>query len=233
MKTEVFTQRSGPERRRYYRLQPRMPEKIEASIFFLDGKHCTAEVVNFSPAGLLCFCTQWPEKFHLDDIFQRIDLHIPNKPIVTYSGRVVRKESTADPKAFYFAIKFERFGGKEGVAVPSKKKNSPLKADVDALFLTRLRQAENYLRAPNFYEETRLRTRVYRAFQDVTDRLRLEEKWFFLELLDELKREEPDYSPGLLREFLRLCRGEDRLPEAKEAGKLPMFFSKFFHLAKK
>ncbi len=229
MISEKFAQEPGIERRKYYRLKPTVPEKIEASVFFMDGSSCSAEVINLSPAGLLCFCTTSPEKFHLDDIFPRIDLHIPHKPVVTYAGRLVRKEDTGDPKAFYFAIKFEKFGGIEGIRIPSTKKSKPLSADVDALFLTRLRQAENFVQAATYYEETRLRRRVYRSFQDVTDRLRLEEKWFFLELLDELKRQEPNYSEGLLKEFLRLCRGEERREQTENSKKITALFSNLFH----
>ena len=232
MNFEKITQKSILERRTYYRLKPTVPEKVEAAIFFLDGSRCSAEVINLSPAGLLCYCTTSVEKFHLEDIFPRIDLHIPHKPVVTYAGRLVRKEATGDPKAFYFAIKFEKFGGIEGVKIPSRKKGKPLGPEADDLFLTRLRQAENFMRAASYYEETRLRTRLYHSFEDVTARLRLEEKWFFLELLDELKRQEPAYSPGLLKEFLRLCRGEERLTQGENPKKITALLSGLFHPVK-
>lgn len=216
------------ERRKYYRLRPTMPEKIEARVFFLDGQSCQAEVVNFSPAGILCFCTRFEEKFHVGDVFPQIEIRIPHKPEVTYAGKLVRKEGTGDPHAFYFAIKFEKFGGLQGIRIPSKKNRAPLETEVNAIFLTRLRQSDNFMQAENFHEEKRLRNRLYRSFQDVTAALRVEEKWFFLEILDELKRQEPNYSPGLLQEFLRLCRGAERASTERNAVTLTSRLNQLF-----
>lgn len=214
------------ERRRYYRLQPSMPEKILAEIFFLGNTHCTAQVVNLSPGGILIYTTSSAEKFHKGDILPRIDLHVPHKSSVTYAGEIIRIEPTGDPKAIYCAIKFEKYGGITGVKVPSKK---AIVADAirdEAIFLTRLRQTENYTHQDSIRDEIRMRTHVYESFRDIAENLRMEERWFFFELLDELKRQEPDYSPGLLKEYLRLCKGEERISDLSSANKIKSFLRK-------
>ena len=55
-------------------------------------------------------------------------------------------------------------------------------------------------------EEARLRKTVYDSFDDITSKLSLEEKWWFFEIIDEMKRREPDYPDGLKRAYIKLCR---------------------------
>ncbi len=218
---------SQKERRRYYRLQPSMPGKILAEIFFLGDKHCTAQVVNLSPGGILVYTTESAEKFHKGDILPRVDLELPRKSSVTYAGEIIRLEPTGDPAAIYCAIKFEKYGGMTGVKIPSKK---GVKIDIvreEAVFMTRLRQAENYTRQESVRDEIRVRTRVYESFRDIAENLRMEERWFFFELLDELKRQEPAYSEGILKEYLRLCKGTERTLELYSDNKIKSFLKNF------
>ena len=215
------------ERRRYYRLRPSMPGKILAEIFFLGNKHCSAQVVNLSPGGILVYATECTEKFHKGDILPRVDLEFPRKPSVTYAGEIIRLEPTGDPLAIYCAIKFEKYGGMTGVKIPSKK---GIKIDTiheEAVFMTRLRQAENYTHEKSVRDEIRLRTHVYESFRDITENLRMEERWFFFELLDELKRQEPAYSQAILKEYLRLCKGKERASEPSSSNKIKAFLKNF------
>lgn len=210
---------TGEERRRYYRLQPTMPEKVLANLFFLGNKHCMVEVVNLSPGGILSYVNNDAGKFHKGDIIPRIDLQIPHKSSVTYAGEIVRVEPTSDPNAVYCAIKFEKYGGINGVKLSPKKKSQNDIVREEAILLTRLRQLENYVRQNSIRDEIHSRNRAYESFRDITDLLPMEEKWFFFELLDELKRQEPNYTPGLLNEYLRLCKGEEhRIAEASVHG---------------
>ncbi len=225
IKTQDFT-KSQKERRRYYRLQPSMPEKILAEIFFLGDKHCTTQVVNLSPGGILVYTSQCAEKFHKGDILPRVDLQIPRKAPVTYAGEIIRLEPTGDPTAIYCAIKFEKYGGMTGIKVPSKKTAINLIHE-EAIFLTRLRQAENYTRQESVRDEIRMRTHVYESFRDIAEKLRMEERWFFFELLDELKRQEPAYSQGALKEYLRLCKGEERISQKTSDNKVKAFLKNF------
>ena len=215
------------ERRRYYRLQPSMPGKILVEIFFLGHKHCTAQVVNLSPGGILVYVTECAGKFHKGDILPRVDLKLPHKSPVTYSGEIIRIEPTGDPAAIYCAIKFEKYGGMTGIKIPSKKKTTIDTAREEAVFMTRLRQAENYTRQESLRDEIRVRTHVYESFRDITENLRVEERWFFFELMDELKRQEPAYSEGNIKEYLRLCKGKERTPELSSVNKIKSFLKNF------
>ncbi|NOY77910.1 MAG: PilZ domain-containing protein [Calditrichaeota bacterium] len=223
---QTFT-KPQKERRRYYRLRPSMPEKILAEIFFLGNKHCTVQVVNLSPGGVLVYTTHCAEKFHKGDILPRIDLQFPHKSPITYAGEIVRLEPTGDPDAIYCAIKFEKFGGLTGTKIPSKKAAKINTVQEEAIFLTRLRQAENYTNQDSIQDEIRMRTHVYESFRDITEHLRMEERWFFLEVLDELKRQEPAYSQGLLKEYLRFCTGEDRTTQVASDNKIKTFLKNF------
>jgi len=215
------------ERRRYYRLRPSMPEKILAEIFFLGNKHCTTQVANLSPGGVLVYTTSCAEKFHKGDILPRVDLQFPHKSSVTYAGEIIRLEPTGDPRAIYCAIKFEKYGGMTGTKIPSKKAAKINTVREEAFFLTRLRQAENYTRQESIQDEIRMRTHVYESFRDISENLRMEERWFFFELLDELKRQEPAYSQGLLKEYLRFCKGEERPPQLTSDNKIKAFLKYF------
>lgn len=204
---------NGPERRRYYRLTPSTPEGPQADFYFLHGKHCQAEVVNLSPGGLLCYLETGLEHLGVGVIIPRIDIRIPHKPVVTYAGEVLRIQHAAQGKVCFCAIQFIKYGGLKDYSKASSVKMPRKQREIsDAIFLNRLQEAENYTRLDDIEKEIIVRNRVYQSFNDVAEALPLEERWFFYEILDEMKRWEPDYPEGMKREFLRLCRAEIRRP---------------------
>ena len=85
------------------------------------------------------------------------------------------------------------------------------------------------MKASSLEEELSLRKAVYDDFMAESKKLALEERWFFYEIIDEMKRFEPNYPEGLKTEFLRLCRGDDRtefVPVTKETKGFMSFFKR-------
>ena len=51
-----------------------------------------------------------------------------------------------------------------------------------------------------------MRTAVYDSFSDITENLSLEDKWWFYELLDEIKNREPNIPGELKQDFVNICK---------------------------
>jgi len=219
---------NGPERRRYYRLVPSSSEKLQADFYFLQGKHCQAEVVNLSPGGLLCYLETGLEYLGVGVIIPRIDIRIPYKPVVTYAGEILRIQHAAQGKVCFCAIQFIKYGGlKDRLKASSGKIPRERRQIPDAVFLKRLQEAEDYTQLEDIEKEIIVRNQVYQSFNDIAEALPLEERWFFYEILDEMKRCEPNYPEGMKREFLRLCRAEIR-PSANRKRKLVQWVKDIF-----
>lgn len=89
---------------------------------------------------------------------------------------------------------------------PQKSKENSKLIIPDGKILNRIRQLENYVTIEEVERELELRRLAYNSFDDITEHLTIEEKWWFFEMLDEMKRQEPDYPENLKRAFFKLYR---------------------------
>lgn len=202
----------GEERRKYYRLAPSLPQPLRADIYLTKGEPYAVEVVNVSPGGLLCYAAAEQCGFAVGQPIQRIDIFFPNKKPVHYSGVIRRLQPSQQQGRYFCAIEFTKISRKGEVLGPSKdaslqRKVNEVATTPGAEFLHRVRRIENYTKCRDAKKEIEIRLRAYKSFSDISAILPTEERWWFFEILDEMKRREPDYPEGLKREFLKLCRG--------------------------
>ena len=76
----------------------------------------------------------------------------------------------------------------------------------DSKILQRIEQVENYAHIDDLEKEIEVRRQAYNSFDDITEYLTIEEKWWFFEMLDEMKRYEPHYPKNLKKAFVELYR---------------------------
>jgi len=204
----VADEKQAQERRRYYRLQP-SPEAEPRVTFEFERQTLEVKLVNISPGGLLCYVDEAIKIITPELVIPRIVVALPNKKPVTYSGRVVRVQFTSEPGMQFCAVEFVRF---EKKVLDKKSKPLPKPAVLadDLEFVQRLQSISNFSSIASIAEELTLRQTVYDGFAAEAKRLPLEERWYFFEVIDEMKRRQPNYPPGLQQEFCRLCHGEDR-----------------------
>ncbi len=89
---------------------------------------------------------------------------------------------------------------------PKKSKDNFKLIIPDGKILSRIQQLENYAKIDEVERELELRRLAYNSFDDITEHLTIEEKWWFFEMLDEMKRQEPNYPENLKRAFFKLYR---------------------------
>jgi len=227
MENAVEERYQGEERRRYLRLQP-MVEPEPRAAFEMNGKTFDVKVVNISPGGLLCYADKKLSDCQVEKIIPKIVVKIHNKKPVVYRGVIVRVQPSSEPKKQFCAIEFV-----ENEQKVLKKGSKPLKQFLpdaaDETYLLRLESHQSFLKAASLEEELRLRKATYDGFQPESKKLPLEERWFFYEIIDEMKCREPQYPTELKHEFFRLCRGEERseyVPKEKPQKGLKGFLKK-------
>ena len=196
------------ENRRYYRLQPK--EEDPRAFLEIGRLKVDLTVVNLSPGGLLCYISAKETSVFNGLFVPKITVQMPKKKPIIYSGIVIRAEVVKESESKFCAIEFVRFQ-KKVLSKGSKPVNEIAPSrDADRFFIHRL-ESIKFLDGPHsFKEETHEKEMLYNAFEDIADRLPIEERWFFLEILDDMKSREPNYPEGLKLEFLRFCCGEDR-----------------------
>lgn len=219
------------DNRRYYRLQPKEEQEPQAFLEFDDHK-VDLTVVNLSPGGLLCYISAKETDVHKDLFIPKITIQAPNKKPVEYSGRVLRVEEVKESESKFCAIEYVRFQ-KKVLSKGSKPISdvTPVQ-DSDRFFIHRL-ESIKFIDGPHsIKEEIHEKEMLYNAFEDITNRLPIEERWFFIEVLDLMKSREPNYPEDLKLEFLRFCRGEDRSEftlEKEKGGTVYSWIKGLFH----
>ncbi|MBD3289669.1 hypothetical protein GF337_12760 [candidate division KSB1 bacterium] len=89
---------------------------------------------------------------------------------------------------------------------PKKNKDNSKIIIPDGKILNRIKELENYAKIDEVEKEVEVRRLAYNSFDDITEYLTIEEKWWFFEMLDEMKRHEPNYPENLKRAFFKLYR---------------------------
>jgi hypothetical protein len=220
----VSSKYQGEERRKYFRLQPSLPKAPRADIFVGEEEQLSVQVINVSPGGLLFYATQGEDQCSVNQTIPRIDIFFPDKEPVTYSGVIRRIQPTQAEGRYFCAIEFLTMVLSDGKKIIKLSKELHpggygVPSIPDSVFLRRVAQVENYIKLLLVEEQIVTRDRAYESFRDITFRLPVEEQWWFFEILDEMKRREPNYPEGLRKEFIRLCRkgclGKDYTKKAR------------------
>ncbi len=200
---------SSQEYRRYYRLQPN-EEKEPKGYLEHNGRKVDLTVVNLSPGGILCYINADENSIKKESYIPKITIQKPNQKPITYSGRVLRADVLEESKSKFCAIEFVRYQKKVLTKGSKQLKEVTPVSDVDRYYLHRF-ESIKFLDGPHSVkEEIQEREMLYNAFEDIAQRLPIEERWFFFEILDTMKSHQLDYPDALKMEFFRFCRGEDR-----------------------
>lgn len=212
------------DRREHTRYYPDEKNTPKAYFIFSDGTKVPIYPINISRGGMMGFISNIEHFVEIKD--QNIDLieiHFPDKKMFRSSGRILRLQTGLKENKYFCAVEFSDIEKSRGV----KKKDSALTSDepeltdnqdaIDWKIIQRIKKVENYYNIDNIDRGLLLRQRAYDSFDDIVEHLTIEEKWLFYEMLDEMKRYEPDYPENLKQAFLRLCRvGNDESIENEE-----------------
>lgn len=213
-KSPMEPQRILIERRRYPRYYPDRKNPLTVSFIFNDGEKRPVDIVNISCGGLFAHTQLLNQVGALPQ--QRvpaIEFSFPNRETFRCSGTILRVQPTRDPNKCFCAIQFDQFGHDErkncivvAQHIEALQKPIPKVIIQEHQLLRRLQRSENYFKINDSQLQTSIRRAVYDSFDDVTVYLSLEEKYWFFEIIDEMKRQEPNYSDSLKRAFVNLCR---------------------------
>ena len=202
------------ERREHPRYYPDRKNQPKVNFIFSEEDRVTVEVLNISQGGLYGYTSGTMQfiRFGYPRI-NLIEIIFPEKSPFCCSGRLLRVQATREQNKCFCAIELDRVGidenrGHIDVGSEIEAAHRPRKKILvrDQKFLDRLKNAENYFRINDRYLSATARRSVYDSFDDVTAKLTLEEKWLFYEIVDEMKRLEPEYPANLKNAFLNLCR---------------------------
>ena len=196
------------ERRRYFRLEPSQEGKPQA-VLELGNRDYEVEIVNLSPGGLLCYVHDPLIPLDVDQYIPKVIIRHRDRPPLVYAGHVLRLQHDPQKNQRFCAIEFVQFEGKR--LQRGSRPVRPFKStDRDREFLDRLKRYPALAPGLPLEKEFEIREGVFREFVKESLALPLEERWYFYEVIEEMKRREPDWPRGLEAEFLRLCRGEVR-----------------------
>ena len=94
----------------------------------------------------------------------------------------------------------------ENSVTPASQNQIENDSQIEFELLKRVKQADNYLITETNDEEIVKRKTVYDSFNDITKNLTIEDRWWFYELLDEIKSREPELPEALKIDFINLCK---------------------------
>lgn len=202
------------ERRRHPRYHPDRKNQPQVSFTLNGGDKHVIDVVNISQGGLLGYTHK---NEHLGQVnhkrIKQIEISFPGKLPFHCSGELLRVKPTRERYKCFCAIQFDEIGydaehPQLNIGEKIEQSLHPIEEVVitDQQFINRVEEAENYMKLKDPKLEARVRKRAYDSFDDITSHLSLEEKWWFFEMIDEMKRQEPDYPIELKRAFVNLCR---------------------------
>lgn len=202
------------ERREHPRYYPDRKNQPKVNFIFSGDDRIAVEVLNISKGGLYGYTSGANQfiRFGLPRI-NMIEISFPEKAPFRCSGKLLRVQPTREQNKCFCAIALDRLGIDEkklqiNVASEIELAHRPRKKILvhEQKFIERLKKAENYLHINDRAFSVIARRKAYDSFDDVTAKLTLEEKWWFYEIMDEMKRNEPEYPDSLKNAFLNLCR---------------------------
>lgn len=202
------------ERRRYPRYYPDRKYPLSVALVFNGEEKLLVDIVNISCGGLFGYTQLFDQLVELPQSrVPTIEFRYPNRETFHCSGTILRVQPTRDNSKCFCAIQFDQFGHDEhkncivvAQQIEALQKPIPKVIIQEQQLIRRLQRSENYFKINDAQRQTSIRRAVYDSFDDVTVYLSLEEKYWFFEIIDEMKRQEPNYSDSLKRAFVNLCR---------------------------
>lgn len=202
------------ERRAYPRYSPDRKSQPIVNFIFSEEERIAVEVLNISKGGLFGYTSGAKQFIRFGHPRTNlIEISFPEKSSFRCKGRLLRVQATREQNKCFCAIKLDRIGidanqSQVDVGSEIERAHRPRKKVLvhEEKFIDRLKSAENYLHIPDGTLSAMVRRIVYDSFDDVAAKLTIEEKRLFYEILDEMKRFEPDYPENLRKAFLSLCR---------------------------
>lgn len=192
------------ERRQSYRISAKDVETpIRGEITLATGHSFPIEIINYSGVGLLCYIPVG-SRLSKNDLIPTIKLIFDRKEPVCLSGEIVRLEKGEE--RYFCGIRF----GEPGTSRPSAERKEPpqnrrITDEIRTKWLKELKAIPNYMHLNHSRDQILAERMAYERFSHITERLSIEERWWFFEMLDELKRKEPLYPQRLLDEFIAVC----------------------------
>lgn len=204
----------GRERRRHPRYYPDRKNAPQVRFSMNGYENISVEVVNISQGGMLgCTASDDYKNGKNHNRILKIEIVFPGKLPFYCSGNLLRTLPSRGAFKCFCAIQFDEMGfdsNRNQLHVGQRIELSlrPIEEIIipDELFINRLLKFDNYMNIKNPKLQSEIRKEVYDSFDDITSYLSLEEKWWFFEMVDELKRREPDYPHALKKAFIDLCR---------------------------
>jgi hypothetical protein len=217
MKLEKY---SG-ERREHPRYFPDKDNLPEVRFIFEDGEKISVEIVNISRGGLFGSTSSIEQFLEIDNHkIKTIEIIPRDKNPFRCAGKLLRLHPMREDDKCFCAVEFCKVDKEEHAAEKSEvfQNKSAKEPDfqIENEMIKRVRDAENYLHISNKNQAAKVRMAVYDSFCDITKNLSLEDRWWFYELLDEIKNREPKLPDELKQDFLELC--ENGLNKACFAG---------------
>lgn len=202
------------ERRKHQRYYPDRKNYPKVNLVANGHEKTSIDVVNISQGGMLGYAAK--NDYMTGDNHTRIkeiEIIFPGKLPFYCSGNLLRVHPTSGSLKCFCAIQFDQIGSdknKNQLNIGERIEHSlrPIEEVVipDEIFINRLEKFDNYMKINNPKLESEIRKSVYDSFDDITTNLSLEEKWWFFEMVDELKHREPEYPAALKEAFINLCR---------------------------
>ncbi len=197
------------ERRKYPRYYPEPENHPEVSFIFDNGEKISVEIVNISRGGVLISTNEIEHFLDMDQQqIKMIEIVAPNKKPFRCAGELKRLQPVMEEKKCFCAVEFSRIDDRKKQS-GSVEEESPSERDpaqfVDKIFESVL-QSQNYMKMKDRKQAEKIRQSIYDSFAEVTDHLTVEDRWWFYELLDEIKTRDPNFPDGLKNDFLKLCK---------------------------
>ena len=206
--------KNSGERRQHPRYFPEKDNQPEVRFIFNDGEKVSVEVVNISRGGLLGSTSGIEQFLEMDHHkIKVIEIIPPTKEPFRCAGKLLRLHPILEDEKCFCAVEFCKIEDEDKKTELEVSLETPLVKDEDEVIakfeteiIKRVAQAGNYLQDQNIKQTTKMRKAVYDSFSDITKNLSLEDKWWFFELLDEMKSREPDIPEELKKDFIKLCK---------------------------
>ncbi len=205
---------SWTERRRHPRYYPDRQSTPKVNLAFNGNDRFSVDVINISRGGFLGYTIDHDlTNNHHPQRIREIEIAFPGRSPFYCSGKLLRVSPSRVAMKSFCAVELDPLGFDHhrnqldvGDQIEASLRPSKVIVIPDQMLIDRLQQYPNYMKLSDPTLVDAVRKTVYDAFDDITNYLSLEEKWYFLQMIDELKRHEPDYPDDLKIAFVRMCR---------------------------
>ena len=200
------------DRRKFPRHYPDKKNQPEVNFLLTDSNKISVNIINISKGGLMGYTSSIEHFLGIEDQnIELIEIIFPDKEPFQCPGKILRLQPVINENKCYCAVEFYN-GNLDNTENSEKSSTNYVKDDLkryivtDQALLQRVRDLDNYCKIKDYNKETETRRLAYNTFDDITKHLTIEERWYFYEILDEMKIAEPDYPEDLKNAFLKLCR---------------------------